>query len=164
MPEEYRHYDSDGTCAGHTSWSFGGFFFLSLYFYRFLCAAGRPTNGWALVATLLPSTFAAWVGATRVIDYYHNASDVLAGAAIGIFVSWLVFRVYVLQQGHDRGRRGELLPVTAAGPENPTLAQRLQSASVDVASLARHTAAARGGQAPFEMGSRQSGEPQHRSA
>lgn len=152
----------EAASAGHTSWSFGSMFFLSLYLYRYLCAAGHPTNGWALGAALLPSVFAAWVGATRVIDYYHNASDVLAGAAIGVTVACLVFRVYVPVQRPEAPKRGEVLPLT--GGDSPSFAQHSQSASIDIASLARQGSASRGGRTPFEMVSRQNAQPQHRSA
>lgn len=81
--------------AGHTSWSFGSLFFLSLYLATFLCPGGRPESAVALVTTITPSIFAAWVGATRVIDYYHNASDVVAGGLIGILIAALMFTVHL---------------------------------------------------------------------
>jgi membrane-associated phospholipid phosphatase len=52
--------------------------FLSLYLYYFI----RPTGAadiLDLLVVLFPLMVGAWVGMTRVIDNYHNPSDVLAG-------------------------------------------------------------------------------------
>ena len=35
-----------------------------------------------------------WISCTRIIDYYHNYSDVLAGAFIGILISTIVYTIY----------------------------------------------------------------------
>ena len=116
-------------CSGHTSWSLGSMFFLTLYLYHFLRPAGYPDTAWALVCTTLPTIFGAWVGATRVIDYYHNASDVVAGGLIGVVIAALTFRVYFseLLDGRNGKERGQL---PARGPG--------QSSSVDIGSLSRN--------------------------
>jgi diacylglycerol diphosphate phosphatase / phosphatidate phosphatase len=119
--------------AGHTSWSFAALFFLSLYLFRFLCASGRPDHGWAMLAAITPTVLAAWVGATRVTDYYHNPSDVVAGGLLGIVIAFLVFQVYVVSAA---GRR-PAVPQAAAG-EAPLLPPRPQSVSVDVGTMPRY--------------------------
>lgn len=78
--------------SGHTSWSFGAMGFLSLYFFYFWKVGGVFT-ALDLVVVLTPVTFAAWVGCTRVIDYYHNASDVVAGGLLGAAIALLTFYV-----------------------------------------------------------------------
>lgn len=35
-----------------------------------------------------------WISCTRIIDYYHNYSDVLGGALIGILVSTITYTIY----------------------------------------------------------------------
>ena len=101
-------------CAGHSSWSFGSLFFLSLYLYHFLCPSGRPDTGWALAAVCAPTLAAAWVAATRVTDYYHNTSDVIAGALIGIAMALLVWRAYVTPVQEKR-EAGSPLPTSQLG-------------------------------------------------
>jgi hypothetical protein len=114
-------------CVGHASWSFASMFFISMYLYHFLRPTGYPDSAWALLAVVLPSVFAAWVAASRVIDYYHNPSDVVAGALLGILVVFLAFRVYFSKQLKSGGI-----------PEQQSLRRQTFSASVDMGSLARH--------------------------
>ena len=110
-------------------------FFLSLYLYHFLRPAGSPDAAWALVIAALPSIFGAWVGATRVIDYYHNASDVLAGGLIGVVIATLVFRIYFAELIDARaGKERRQMPP----PRGPG-----QSSSVDIGSLSRNPGMAR---------------------
>lgn len=66
--------------------------FLSLYIFHFW-KIGGVDSALDMVVVLTPVTFAAWVGATRVIDYYHNASDVVAGGLLGVAVAFLAFYV-----------------------------------------------------------------------
>lgn len=67
--------------------------FLSLYLYHFWKVGGID-SAVDMVLVLVPVTFASWVGATRVIDYYHNASDVVAGGALGAAIA--VFAFYIM--------------------------------------------------------------------
>ena len=71
-----------GAHAGHTSWTFAAFVFLSLYLYYFI-RPGGAADSVDLLMVMLPTMVAGWVGMTRVIDNRHNPSDVLAGAPRG---------------------------------------------------------------------------------
>jgi len=47
--------------------------------------------------------FAFWVGTTRMTDYWHNTSDVIAGAIIGtVFASYSFWSYYL--KGAVRGK------------------------------------------------------------
>lgn len=68
---------------------------------------------------LTPVSIAAWVGCTRVIDYYHNASDVLAGGLIGAAIALLTFYVIfpwgrMPQPKHPRASSPQAADVTDA--------------------------------------------------
>lgn len=52
--------------------------FLSLYLFYFIRPSGAA-DALDLLLVLFPLMVAGWVGMTRVIDNYHNPSDVLAG-------------------------------------------------------------------------------------
>ena len=78
--------------SGHASLAFAGLGFLSLYLVhslRLRRGAGKP---WRRLAATLPWLGALMVGVSRVHDYRHNPSDVLAGAALGTFTAVTVAR------------------------------------------------------------------------
>ena len=78
--------------SGHASLAFASLGFLSLYLvhsFRLRRGAGRP---WRRLAATLPWLGALMVGVSRVHDYRHNPSDVLAGAALGTFTAVTVAR------------------------------------------------------------------------
>lgn len=69
--------------SGHTSFSFGGLGFTGLV----LRAAAKDRDlpeSLQLLALLLPMLLAAWIGSTRVRDYWHREDDVAVGGAIGL--------------------------------------------------------------------------------
>lgn len=51
--------------------------------------SGHP---WRLMAAILPGLGALAVAVSRVADYWHHASDVAAGLALGALLSWLFYR------------------------------------------------------------------------
>lgn len=76
--------------SGHTSISFAGGVFLSLYLWGKL----KPLEGgafWKTALVLLPLSGAALVGVSRVLDHRHHWEDVLVGALLGTGVSCLTY-------------------------------------------------------------------------
>ncbi|CAK9150663.1 unnamed protein product [Ilex paraguariensis] len=67
--------------SGHTSWSFAGLGFLSLYLSGKIKAFDRRGHVAKLCIVLLPLLVASLVGISRVDDYMHHWEDVFAGAA-----------------------------------------------------------------------------------
>eukprot|EP00405_Crypthecodinium_cohnii_P014817 CAMPEP_0206465338 /NCGR_PEP_ID=MMETSP0324_2-20121206/27766_1 /ASSEMBLY_ACC=CAM_ASM_000836 /TAXON_ID=2866 /ORGANISM="Crypthecodinium cohnii, Strain Seligo" /LENGTH=298 /DNA_ID=CAMNT_0053938169 /DNA_START=121 /DNA_END=1015 /DNA_ORIENTATION=- len=65
--------------SGHTSYAFCGLGWLGLALSWF--AKEKRFNSWLPAALhLVPVMVAAWIGATRIRDYWHREDDVLAGA------------------------------------------------------------------------------------
>ena len=61
----------------------------------FLLANVRPTgNGgvWRTVVALSPFLLAAWIGISRVRDYWHHPSDVATGGVLGAVIAYVVRR------------------------------------------------------------------------
>lgn len=83
------------TPLGHSSISFAGLFFLSLWLAGQL-AVTRPQAGalrWAI--TFLPTLGAAVIALGRTEDYRHHFIDVLLGLIIGLSVAtWLYYRLF----------------------------------------------------------------------
>lgn len=80
--------------AGHTSWTMAGMFYLTLYIALGIPAARARKQYWYVVMAMVPTLFALWVGASRVTNYAHNPTDVLAGGALGACVAWCMFQVH----------------------------------------------------------------------
>lgn len=73
--------------SGHTSWSFAGLGFLSLYLSGKFRAFDRKGHVAKLCITFLPLLVAALVGVSRVDDYWHHWQDVFAGGLLGFTVA-----------------------------------------------------------------------------
>eukprot|EP00250_Pteridium_aquilinum_P015961 c22860_g1_i3 orf=164-1243(+) len=77
--------------SGHTSWSFAGLGFLSLY----LAGKLQLFNGRGHVAKIAivftPLLAALLVGLSRVDDYWHHWNDVFGGAIIGLLMAALSY-------------------------------------------------------------------------
>ncbi|GMI63416.1 LIPID PHOSPHATE PHOSPHATASE 3, lipid phosphate phosphatase 3 [Hibiscus trionum] len=73
--------------SGHTSWSFAGMCFLSLYLSGKIKVFDRRGHVAKLCVVFLPLLVASLVGISRVDDYWHHWQDVFAGGLIGLVVS-----------------------------------------------------------------------------
>ncbi|EMD38375.1 hypothetical protein CERSUDRAFT_113537 [Gelatoporia subvermispora B] len=80
--------------SGHSSLSFAGMGFLSLYVAGKLHLFDR--KGYAIKAwiTLVPLSSAALVAVSRTMDNRHHWQDVLVGSALGMVVAWFSYRQY----------------------------------------------------------------------
>jgi len=90
-PEGWKSFPS-----GHSSWYFCGMGYTSLYLAAFsgVLGGGRglASSPGALAASLAPVSGALLVAVSRVMDYRHNPSDVLAGSLLGLLCAWAFFR------------------------------------------------------------------------
>lgn len=80
--------------SGHTSFSFAGLSYLSLYLlghFRMEALSGRSFK---MLVVLAPLILALWVGMSRISDYRHHWQDVLCGALLGIGVAYGTYRQY----------------------------------------------------------------------
>ncbi|CAA2949625.1 lipid phosphate phosphatase 2-like [Olea europaea subsp. europaea] len=73
--------------SGHTSWSFAGLGFLSLYLSGKIKAFDRRGHVAKLCIVFLPILAACLVGISRVDDYWHHWQDVFAGGLLGLVVA-----------------------------------------------------------------------------
>ncbi|CAG7848542.1 Diacylglycerol pyrophosphate phosphatase 1 Short=DGPP phosphatase; AltName: Full=Phosphatidate phosphatase [Serendipita indica DSM 11827] len=84
--------------SGHSSMSFAGLTFLSLFLAgRFRLFAAHTVHGkhlWAYAICAAPLLLASFVTSSRVSDFRHRGTDVLAGASLGVFFAILAYRYY----------------------------------------------------------------------
>jgi len=104
--------------SGHSSISFVAMVWLSLYFmHKLRSDRSEPNNeGWKFVVCAMPTVLAFWVGITRMTDYWHNPSDVLAGALLGTAFAVVIFRAYYLK--HQRPSPSSTLPFYAESSQH----------------------------------------------
>ncbi|GLT69203.1 hypothetical protein SLA2020_413720 [Shorea laevis] len=89
--------------SGHTSWSFAGLGFLSLYLSGKVKVFDRRGHVAKLCIVLLPLLLAALVGVSRVNDYWHHWQDVFAGGVLGLVVATFCYRQFFPNPYDDKG-------------------------------------------------------------
>jgi len=80
--------------SGHTSLSFAGLGYLSLWLGMRLAhgATSRAGQLWKVLIAAIPYLLAGWIGLSRIQDYWHHWEDVLVGAFIGHVTAYVLFR------------------------------------------------------------------------
>ncbi|QDZ24899.1 type 2 phosphatidic acid phosphatase [Chloropicon primus] len=78
--------------SGHSSLSFGSQWYLTLFLINFLDAFDEEGHPWKLFVASLPSCGALFVAASRVSDYWHHTTDVLAGSLLGILIAYISYK------------------------------------------------------------------------
>ncbi|XP_022133767.1 lipid phosphate phosphatase 2-like isoform X2 [Momordica charantia] len=89
--------------SGHTSWSFAGLGFLSLYLSGKIQVFDQRGHIAKLCIVFLPLLFAALVGVSRVDDYWHHWQDVFAGGLLGLVVSTFCYLQFFPPPYHSQG-------------------------------------------------------------
>ncbi|XP_057962057.1 putative lipid phosphate phosphatase 3, chloroplastic isoform X2 [Malania oleifera] len=77
--------------SGHTSWSFAGLGFLSLYLSGKIKVFDRRGHVAKLCIVFLPLLAASLVAISRVDDYWHHWQDVFAAGLLGLFVATICY-------------------------------------------------------------------------
>jgi len=78
--------------SGHSSMSFSSMFYLTLFLINFLDTFDEEGHPWKLALASLPSCGALFVAASRVSDYWHHVTDVLAGSLLGIAIAYVSYK------------------------------------------------------------------------
>ncbi|KAK4284175.1 hypothetical protein QN277_001043 [Acacia crassicarpa] len=89
--------------SGHTSWSFAGLGFLSLYLSGKIKAFDRTDHVAKLCIVFLPLLMASLVAVSRVDDYWHHWQDVFAGGLIGLIVATFCYLQFFPPPYHHEG-------------------------------------------------------------
>ncbi|XP_031478257.1 lipid phosphate phosphatase 2-like isoform X1 [Nymphaea colorata] len=89
--------------SGHTSWSFAGLGFLSLYLSGKIQAFDQKGHVAKLCIVFLPLLIAVLVGISRVDDYRHHWHDVFAGGFLGMTVATFCYLQFFPAPYHSHG-------------------------------------------------------------
>lgn len=83
------------TPSGHSSLSFAGLYYLSLWLAGQLVITNEYVGSWRSVVSFLPSLGAALIALSRTEDYRHHFVDILIGSIIGITIGYIsYFRLF----------------------------------------------------------------------
>lgn len=83
------------TPSGHSSMSFSGLFYLSLWLAGQTVATHQYTGSLRIIFSALPTLGATLVALSRTEDYRHHFVDVLIGSTIGLVIGyWSYFRLF----------------------------------------------------------------------
>lgn len=80
--------------SGHASTSFAGLGLLSWFILGFTRTFNGMGYSGKFFMAILPLILASIVAISRVNDNRHHVEDVLFGSALGIVISWFVYRLY----------------------------------------------------------------------
>lgn len=80
--------------SGHSSFSFAGLGYLSLFLFGQLHAGHRGADLGRFLLALLPTVGAVAIAISRVEDYRHDVYDVTAGGILGTSIAIFSYRKY----------------------------------------------------------------------
>ncbi|BEJ11190.1 hypothetical protein CspHIS471_0106120 [Cutaneotrichosporon sp. HIS471] len=89
LQEGFRSFPS-----GHSSFAWSGMWYLELYLMAKLRVANRRGYTFKSWILLIPVSCSTLVSISRTMDYRHHATDVIAGAVVGLIVAWWGYRQY----------------------------------------------------------------------
>uniref|UniRef100_A0A0E0BWV7 Phosphatidic acid phosphatase type 2/haloperoxidase domain-containing protein n=1 Tax=Oryza meridionalis TaxID=40149 RepID=A0A0E0BWV7_9ORYZ len=89
--------------SGHTSWSFAGLGFLSLYLSGKIKVFDCQGHVAKLCIMILPLLIASLVGISRIDDYRHHWEDVFAGSLLGFIMAMLCYLHFFPPPYHHQG-------------------------------------------------------------
>ncbi|KZV19510.1 hypothetical protein F511_06372 [Dorcoceras hygrometricum] len=132
--------------SGHTSWSFAGLAFLSLYLSGKIKCFDRRGHAAKLCISFLPILAACLVGISRVDDYKHHWEDVFAGGLLGLVVATFCYLQFFPPPYHKQGwstyaysRALEESRANMPSTEQPGTGVSLQNATLEGVNRQRST-------------------------
>ncbi|KAK2880129.1 hypothetical protein FQN49_000543 [Arthroderma sp. PD_2] len=109
--------------SGHSSSSFAGLFYLSMYLAGKLHVMDSRGEVWK--AFMVPTLSAGLVAASRIMDARHHPFDVISGSLLGIGCGWVAYRQYFPSLA-EPWKKGRAYPIRTWGsiPEPPVYSGR----------------------------------------
>ncbi|SNX86169.1 related to DPP1 - diacylglycerol pyrophosphate phosphatase [Melanopsichium pennsylvanicum] len=91
--------------SGHASTSFAGLTYLSLYLagkLHLFDRRGHAVTAWLCATPLMAATL---IAVSRTMDYRHHATDVIAGALLGLVISYSSYKLYYPSLSHPQSHK-----------------------------------------------------------
>ncbi len=100
--------------SGHSSTSFSGLFYLSLYLAGKLHILDSKGEVWRVLIVVIPTIGAGLIAGSRIMDARHHPFDVISGSLLGILVAWGSYRQYFPKLSEWRAK-GRAFPIRSWG-------------------------------------------------
>ncbi|KAF1958786.1 PAP2-domain-containing protein [Byssothecium circinans] len=100
--------------SAHSSVSFAGLFYLSLYLSAKLHILDSKGEVWKAVIVSVPTLAASLVAGSRIMDARHHPFDVISGSLLGLLVAWGSYRQY-FPPVSESWRKGRAYPIRSWG-------------------------------------------------
>ncbi|KAK2752538.1 hypothetical protein FQN55_006651 [Onygenales sp. PD_40] len=115
--------------SGHSSSSFAGLFYLSLYLAGKLHVMDSRGEVWKTFIVMAPTLGAGLIAVTRIMDARHHPFDVISGSLLGVVCGWIAYRQYFPPLS-ESWRKGRAYPIRSWGtqPVPPSYADRSRAA------------------------------------
>ncbi|KAL8966138.1 MAG: hypothetical protein Q9197_006153 [Variospora fuerteventurae] len=114
--------------SGHSSSSFAGLFYLSLYLAAKMHVLDNRGEVWKTFIVLIPTLGAALIAVSRIMDARHHPFDVITGSMLGIAVAWSAYRQY-FPPVTESWRKGRAYPIRTWATE-PKAPPRIEHCSL----------------------------------
>ncbi|MCJ1478024.1 hypothetical protein MMC13_006699 [Lambiella insularis] len=102
--------------SGHSSTSFAGLFYLSLYLAAKLQVLDHRGEVWKTLVVTIPTLGAALIAVSRIMDARHHPFDVISGSLLGILTAYYAYRQYFPPLS-EAWRKGRAYPMRSRGAE-----------------------------------------------
>ncbi|EZG08961.1 hypothetical protein H106_01875 [Trichophyton rubrum CBS 735.88] len=111
--------------SGHSSSSFAGLFYLSLYLAGKLHVMDSRGEVWKAFIVMVPTLSAGLVAVSRIMDARHHPFDVISGSLLGVGCGWVAYRQYFPSLA-EPWKKGRAHPIRTWGsiPEPPVYTHR----------------------------------------
>jgi len=80
--------------SGHSSFAWAGMWYLILFGAAKMRISNRKGYTWKSWLLVAPLCCAILIAISRLMDYRHNPTDVIAGGILGVLVAWYGYRQY----------------------------------------------------------------------
>ena len=111
LKDGYRSFPS-----GHSSASWGGLFYLSLYLAGKMHMLDNRGEVWKVFVCLVPTSGAALIAISRIEDARHHPFDVIFGSLLGVVCAWVSYRQY-FPSLRESWKKGRAYPIRSWGTE-----------------------------------------------
>ncbi|KAH8700256.1 PAP2 domain protein [Talaromyces proteolyticus] len=116
--------------SGHSSSSFAGLFYLSLYLSGKMHIMDSRGEVWKAILVMIPSLGAALIAVSRIMDARHHPFDVITGSLLGVFTAWASYRQYFPPLS-EPWRKGRAHPIRSWGTDPTVPPGKMHLASYD---------------------------------